>query len=217
MCPVGEKPNQVLTLKDRAMLSAITDGQDQARYPVYSILHVPAAGVTPISFFSTPEGGTQNVGALANSMTRDRTNMQKANAFATPNSYILKAIKLAVLPLITSATPFSSLAFAQDIYFALATGHMRVVIGNKEFFYIAPLMMLSAGFGLEGQIATTQSAADRSYLTNNHPLIFKVEPWIYIPSEVNFKVEIAYDAAPNLSAVTRYACILDGDIIRAVQ
>jgi hypothetical protein len=210
--------SKIPSAREMAQLSAITAGKSVDRYPLYSILDMEAAGNTQLQFFATAQGGTQIIGALSLNMTRARTNIQKANALATPNDYILKAIRLFVFPRYAEATPFTK-DFLLDMYLLLCSGngYLRIVFGQREHLLISPLVAISAGAGLEGVGSTNNTTDVISYMANSHPLLFKVEPWVVIPSELNFNIELNYDTAPNISAKAKIGVWLDGDIVRPVS
>jgi hypothetical protein len=207
---------QILDARDLSKINVAGLG-DKAlqRYTLHSILDIPAGGgaVTSLPFFSTPQGGTQTVGAVALTMDRSRTNITKANAISTPNAYILKAIRLWVQPKCdTYAFVSADIADAMQI---LGEGYFKLVFGEREHFIIAPPMMLSSGMGLEG-FGGGGTTTDIIVPSNSHPLIFKVEPWVLIPSELNFQASLEYPTARTNIGKVRVGLIFDGDLIRNV-
>lgn len=206
----------ILNAKDLTQISAVTAGKAVQRYPLYSILDSPAGGgsITQLNFFATPQGGTQTVGAVALTMDRTRTNITKANAISTPNDYILKAIRLWVQP--DAGTYTLVTADVTDMLLGLSEGYFKLVFGEREHLIIAPPMMLSGGMGLTG-FGAGGTNTDVVVPSNGHPLIFKVEPWVLIPSELNFQATLNYTTALANTAVVRFGMIFDGDLIRNVS
>jgi hypothetical protein len=202
--------SQILNARDMQSIAAITAGKAVQRYPLYSVLDVPAAGVTELSFFSTPLGGTQTVGALTITMDKSRTNITKANSVSTPNDFILKAIRLFVYPLVAEVNKQTAAAM-DDMMLLLQAGYFKLVFGEREHLSCPP-MMLSAGMGLNGFTGLTGGNA----VSNSHPLLFKVEPWVLIPSELIFQATLNWATAPNISATARVGLIFDGDLVRNV-
>ena len=194
-----------------AQLTAYTSGKEVIRQPIWCTLTMPIAGVTSIPFFSTPQGGSQTVGVTSISMTPARTNMKRANAIESPNEFILKAIRLEVIP-----TVDFTYAISNDKHLILKDGYMKIVIGSKEYLTI-PLSLISSGSGLSGFVGVLAAGTERMYVTNNHPYLYKVEPWIVLPSDLNFSVTLNWDTAPNTSAVSEIKVVLDGDSVRPVQ
>ncbi len=206
----------ILNAKDLSQIAAITAGKAVQRYPLYSILDVPAGGgsVTEVPFFSTPQGGTQTLGAVALTMDRTRTNITKANSISTPNDFILKAIRLWAQP--DAGTYSLVLADVTDIHLVLAEGYFKLVFGEREHLIIAPPMMLSGGMGITG-FGGGYTNTDTIVPNNAHPLIFRVEPWVLIPSELNFQATLNYSSALAQTAKMRLGLIFDGDLVRSVS
>lgn len=206
----------VLNAKDLSQITAVTSGKAIQRYPLYSILDVPAGGgsVTQLNFFSTPQGGSQTVGGTALTMDRTRTNITKANAISTPNDFLLKAIRLWVQPDATAYTLVT--ADVTDMLLALAEGYFKLVFGEREHLIIAPPLLLSGGMGLTG-FGGGGTNTDIVVPSNGHPLIFKVEPWVLIPSELNFQATLNYTTALAQTAILRVGMVFDGDLIRNIS
>lgn len=206
----------ILNAKDLSQIAAITAGKALQRYPLYSILDVPAGGgsVTQLPFFSTPQGGTQTVGGTTLTMDRTRTNTTKANAISTPNDFILKAIRIWVQPDAGVYTLVT--ADVTDMLLVLAEGYFKLIFGEREHLIIAPPLMLSGGMGLEG-FGGGGTNTDTIVPSNSHPLLFKVEPWVLIPSELNFQATLEYTTALAQTAKIRVGMIFDGDLIRNVS
>lgn len=201
----------ILNARDMSSIAAITAGKAVQRYPLYSILDIPAAGVTELSFFSTPLGGTQTVGALSVTMDRSRTNITKANAISTPNDFILKCIRLLVYPMVEEVDKQTKAA-TDDMLLLLTSGYFKLVFGEREHITCPP-MMLSAGMGLTGFTGLTGAHT----VSNGHPLLFKIEPWVLIPSELNFQATLNWATAPNIATKARVGLIFDGDLVRNVS
>jgi hypothetical protein len=203
---------QILNARDLQQISATTAGKAVQRYPLYCKLDVPAGGgsVTELPFFSTPQGGTQTVGGTALTMDRTRTNITKANAISTPNDFILKAIRLIVRA--DEGTFAGAETDIADSHLVLSAGYFKLVFGEREHMLIAPPMILSGGCGLQGF-----GGSDIIDVQNSHPLIFKVEPWVLIPSELNFQATLNYTTALANTKKLSVTCIFDGDMIRNVS
>lgn len=203
----------ILNARDLSQIAAFTSQKAVQRYPLYSILDVPAGGgsVTQLNFFATAKGGTQTVGGTALDMDLSRTNIQKANAISTPNDYILKAIRLWVQP--DADTYTLVLADIADMLKILGTGHFKLVFGEREHLLIAPPLLISSGMGLTG-FGGGGTNTDIIVPSNAHPLIFKVEPWVMIPSELNFQATLNYATALTNTTKARVGLIFDGDLVR---
>lgn len=205
----------ILNAQDLSRVSVVTDGKAVQRYVLYSLLDIPAGGgsITQLPFFATPVGGTQTVGGTANNMTLERTNIKKANAITTPNSFILKNIRLCVMN--DHGTFACALTDITDTLLVLGTGYFKLTFGEREHLTVAPPLGISSGFGLQGFGGNGSSAG--IYGTNQHPLIFKIEPWLYIPSEVNFSPTLEYYTTPAVTSKTRVGVWLDGALVRGVS
>lgn len=207
---------EVLDARTLSRLQPVTAIRNAQRYPLYSILDVPAGGgsVTQLPFFSTPQGGSQTVGGTALTMDLTRTNITKANAISTPNAYLLKAIRLWVCP--DAGTYTWVLADVTDMMLALGEGYYKMTFGEREYLYVAPPLMLSSGMGLEG-FGGGYTNTDVIVPSNSHPLIYKVEPYVQIPSELNFQVTLNYTTALAQTAKLRVGVIFDGELYRNAQ
>lgn len=190
--------------------------------PFYSYQNYPSAGTAgSLQFFINVPGNPSTV-------TDEDTNMQQANTFPAPTSFLLQGIGVDYLPGIAAARFGAESANGQlnDFYAIMRRGVLKMVIGNKPYLQMSPMMSLPVRSHINGMAAlsdqTTPAAALQTQISVGFAdgSVFSPRP-LLIPSMQTFQISISFPlgAVPPPSADTgaRIGVVIYGTQYRAVQ
>lgn len=152
------------------------------------------AGTATYRFFTTPISGTKS---------RLQTNMVLNGVLPSPQSFLVKAVRLILKGSATTAIADH----------CLNNSYLIFKVGEKEAL-VAPSMLFSAGCGVFNHITTdvAQNGVPdaRSMWTLDQPIMIGINQAFY--------VEMVYDTAPaTATAGVKVLIVLDGDQTRGVQ
>jgi hypothetical protein len=190
--------------------------------PFYSIQNYPVAGTAgTLSFFNTVAGNPSTV-------TLEDTNMQTPNAFSAPTSFLLQGIGIDYWPGIAAARFGAESANGQlnDFYAIMRRGFLQLIIGNKPYLQMSPMLTLPGRSHINGVAAvadqTTPAAALQTMIQVGYSdgPVFCPRP-LLIPSMQTFNVFISFPlgavAVPSADAAARIGVTLYGTQYRSVQ
>jgi hypothetical protein len=168
----------------------LLDASSQVLYDTLSLV----AGTAVYRFFSVPIGGAKS---------RLKTNMVLAGVLPSPQSFLVKAVRVIAKGSATTAK-VDSLVNASYIIFK---------VGEKEAL-VAPTVLFNAGCGVVNNITTdvAQNGVQdaRSMWTLDKPVMIGINQ--------SFSIELTYDTAPvTATAGIEVLIVLDGDQTRGVQ
>ena len=199
-------------------------GWEAIKQSLYDFQAYQAAGVSTLTFFSTPVGGTK---------TLSDTNLTLAAQLPKNQEFLVQSIEVVFhpsTPTVAAAMPsFFGAQAAQvlinDAYIFGRSGNLTLTIGSKPYLQEAPLGRFpqKARFDLSAALAdaTTAAAAlqtrtgfgfwtGRPYLLDPAPLL--------LPENQNFSVSLNWpEGAQAISNPARIGVILDGIMYRRSQ
>lgn len=188
------------------------------KWPYYDSQVYPMAGSTRLQFFQTV--GTD----------LDQSNVEQAAAFPSPKKYFLRGLGLflvgAAFPSATTAAANTLSARVNDNHEVFTSGHLELLIGNKQYLFGAPLGLFPSPVVFSGYAATDSKQAMAADLTNTianqnngaaHRDTFLLDPPLLIDSQINFTVVTAWTTAVAITAATRLFTYFLGQMIRPAQ
>lgn len=214
------------------------------QYYDYVRMASAASSTVSLSFFSTPQGGQDPVGA--NIKTLEQTNMVKASSFGQVY-FIIQQIRTQIRPLVkcrqnatvaaTTTYSLDQLTISQRLRNAMSTGVLNLAIGQKAYFDIVqPWRNAPPGFGLGSNavvvpFANVNAAAalGNAYLeqSNNLNDVYNLSPPQLVEPEQTFQCsvdfpDLGYDFSACLAnnaqnAYVEAGVIFDGFLARPVQ
>lgn len=204
---------------------------EQVKIPIYDSVSVPTAS-REIAFFGTPLGGADAGAVNGATKTLSDTNIEQANALATPKTFDIEGISVKYPP----AVPIA------DLKEFLREGELELFVGAKTYLRV-PLMAIPQDVGVTGpgdhHIIDAGAVTVVDYLTNGAPVhknIFDVRVQeevgdpktgasvltgnlvpIHLPSQQFFSLTVRFPGTLTLSATTRVFVYLWGVLKREVH
>lgn len=212
---------QIITPEMRTFLTPQAN-EEAVDQPIYHLQSYGTGGATQFTFFNTAAGSATN--GLSD------TNMDQAGALSAGKRFAVFAIGICLIPSAPMVFNAASTASAlNDLKSVIeGVGNFQFNVLAKNYFQIAPLAYLPAGFGTNVGGASYQrtqaSAADGNgfiaYGNNGMPFPgarLKLKVPIPIPQQVNFSAVLNFNSAITISTASRIGVFLDGLLIRAKQ
>lgn len=228
-------PNTIaIPIPSRGQLDAFNvnrEGWEAITQGLYDSGVYPAAGVTQLSFFQTPQG--QGTGFAGGAKTLEDTNMTNAGVLPANQEFLIQSVEVNFEP----ATPTVALGMpaAVDVAASLAvqineayifyrTGYLVLFIGAKNYLNEAPILKFppKAYFKLDAATALGNTAQAANVASNiafatarGRPYLLKAP--LRLVSQQNFSVTLNW---PTLRAITNPALVyvtLDGVFYRRSQ
>lgn len=185
--------------EDLKTLSVISGVQSVIPIPLYDTIAVINGNVaTTFQFFSH----TKAASGIA------VTNIEQPNILVSGKVEVVTGIRL-MLQTPTGVQVAGSLADMEA--FAHAVGSFTFKINNVEYAQ-GPISSLIGGklFGF----GTPAANVSYSAAWNQHPEGFRLSPAVVVPTQVNFSLELDYNAAPNPAAPMQLVAELQGQQLR---
>lgn len=193
--------------------------------PLYSYQAYPAAGSAQLSFFQTPTG-------QSNTTIQD-TNMQLAGQIPAPQMFLVSGIGVDYLPgAATTTLPVffgaqGANGWANDFYTIFRQGELELIVGNKSYLQMAPLLSMPMRSHLQGSFAAADGGANavtvqqlRFNTAWSQGEVFKPIP-LLLEAGQNFRVNINFPggaiATVSGDAAARIGVTLYGTMYRPVQ
>ena len=168
----------------------LLDASSQVLYDTLALV----AGTATYRFFTTPVSGAKS---------RLSTNMSLAGVLPSPQSFLVRAIRVIAKASATTA----------KVDHLINSSYCYFKVGEKEAI-VAPTVLFNAGAGVVNAITTdvaqngTQDA--RSIWTLDKPIMIGINQAFYL--------DLIYDTAPTTAtAGINVLVVLDGDQTRGVQ
>jgi len=207
------------------------EGWESIRQTLYDSAAYPAAGVTQLSFFSTPVGQGTGFGGGAKTFTD--TNMDLAGQLPTNQEFLVTSVEILfepTTPTVAAGMPavFGAQAVAanvNDVYIFRRAGNLKFVIGSKPYLQEAPLMkfpakadmeidaalcdVTTAGANFQSRIAYAK-AVGRPYMLNPANIL--------LTSNQNFSITLNWpEGLQAIAQPARVVVSLDGFLYRRSQ
>jgi hypothetical protein len=153
------------------------------------------------------------------------SNMETAGALPAPKSFLIRAprffVKQRPRSVAVAAATNPNTGALDNLVQLTNQGVARLIVGSKEYGFV-PLWMLCSGGGVTGQMSQGGAATGLvDYATVGVPdarNVWSLTKPILVESQVNFKVELIWDAPLTLAGGNLDLTIaLDGDMLRAIQ
>lgn len=243
---------QMATSSDQNILGALVDKIGSAqwnqwqiqRWQYFDYVRFPntAAATTSLSFFTTPQGGSDPVSATIK--TQEQTNMVKPSTFGQVY-FILQQIRTQVRPLVkarqngtvaaTTGYSLDQMVITSRLRNVMSTGVLNLSIGQKTYFDIVqPFRNAPTGFGLGDNTVVvpydlTLSSTGNAYVEQSNNLldVYNLSPPQLIEPEQTFQCtldfyDLGYNFAACLAGSAQNAnveagVIFDGYLCRPVQ
>lgn len=188
--------------------------------PFYSYQAYPAAGTAgALQFFANVPGGA---------VTSEDTNMQQANTFPAPTTFLIQGIGVDYSPG-TAASRFgaeSANGQLNDFYAIMRRGVLTLTIANKPYLQFSTMLGLPPRSHVNGVAAVADQSTIAASLQTMVQIgytdgpVFTPRP-LLVPSMQNFNIQIAYPggavAIPSSDAAARIGVWLYGTQYRPVQ
>jgi hypothetical protein len=222
--PYGGTMSDLLNPAAAAQYAVNVAGMTEAiTQPFYSYQAYPAAGT----------GGTLNFfaavpGTPGTTFTLEDTNMQAANAFPAPTTYLLQGIGVDYLPGIAASRFGAESANGQlnDFYAIMRRGFLVLTIANKPYLQFSTMLGLPPRAHVNGFAAVADATTPATALQTMVQIgysdgpVFCPRP-LLVPSMQNFNVTISYPggavAIPSSDAAARIGVWIYGTQYRPVQ
>src|SRR5260370_34835221 len=129
--------------------------------PFYDRVNYPAAGVSPLAFFSVPVGGSATliragVAAAVNKTRRD-TNLEQQGVVPT-KALQVHGFSMSIIPLQQAPTAAATINIADDVQRIIYGSYLELRLVDKPYLYLPSVLIPSTGV-LRGMAATTANAS----------------------------------------------------------
>ena len=182
-------------------------------WPLYDTAPYVSAATTFLELFTTMRAN------------KSLSNMEASGALPAPKAFLVRAPKFFVRQrprsVAAAAATNPNTGVTDNLVQLTNEGVFRLIVGSKEYGFV-PLWQLCSGGGVAA--AMTQGGAGTGiidYATLGVPdvrNVWSLSKPILIESQVNFKVELAWNTPLTLAGGNvDLQVVLDGDMIRAIQ
>jgi hypothetical protein len=232
--PMAPSGAIALPIPNRSQLDAFNvnrEGWEGFTNSLYDSAAYPAAGLTTLSFFNTPQG--QGVGLGGGVKTATDTNMNLAGQMPANQEFLIQSLEVMMLPVTpTVAAQMPSVldaganalpSLVNDAYIFYRAGNLNLTIGAKSYLQEAPLMKFppKAFFEVHAALAGTTTADTKSLkisfaTARGRPYLLKAP--LRLVSNQNFNVTLSWpEGLQVVISPARIVVTLDGVFYRRSQ
>jgi hypothetical protein len=189
----------------------------------YHYKNLPASALpSPLTFFTTPQGGTDS--DIAAACTGEDTNMKAAGALPRTNRFMVNKIRVVLCgstasTVVVGGAPAATEVIEDEIVRMIYRGRLIFTVMTKPYLELSPLGEFGAGFGPAGAFALAAyntACYAKQFVTNGVPSRSEGRPVaIPIAEDANFDVKVDFPKATlTLAVVMRMGVVLDGILYR---
>jgi hypothetical protein len=204
---------------------------DEQYAPLYDFANYPAAGITQLLFFTTPQGGGVSTapGAPVGAFKSEAdTNLVVAGMLPRDQWFFITGIEILVFPGLNpgrgAALDASAGQFINDVWTLGKSGFLKLKIGTRDYVVDGPLMVFPTTQGIGGTSAiASATTAGASLMGIIDYARFVGQPYttvgLWITPTQNFSVSLNWPGlVPTFSTtICRLGIRLRGRFGRAAQ